>query len=678
MVSRHRNKARQLGFNRQPNWRRRQRARALELLESRALLAVQTLPDLHVLPSHLGDYQVTVENGATLLRFSTAMANRGQGAFEIRGAEPPQVVGEQELVSQRIYSDDGTFSDRPAGTFEYHADHGHIHYNGFAQYQLLARGANDEIGDVVASGEKTSFALLDLLHYEPTLPGSPPTSAYSGGGRVQGISVGWADVYNRELPGQSIDITGVSAGDYWLVVEADPDNAIFEADEANNVTRIPITIRVQDLPFDGLEIVNSTPRGATAGPVNRLQVTFSEPVAPETFTRQDITFTGDGAPIEIDGITPVPDTNNTQFDITYPVQNSIGTYTMGIGPNITAADGDILDSNRNRTGGESEDTYFAIFAITEPQMIAGPTSTGYRAVAPAAGTGIDLTPGMPGVSAMLDNVDDSMGSIDLSGNTFQFFGETYTGENQLFVSSNGIVSFGQGTAEFTNTDLANELPPMIAALWDDWRTDVDAQDQVLYRFDDLDGDEVADRLVIEWNEVRNVGALQSPVSFRVALELNTGARAGNILLEYADVIVGDGGFDNGRQATVGARGSAGPDALLVGFNTDIPQVHNGAAILISRPSSPVGDLNGDQIVDALDAGLMFQQWSNGGSADLNNDGIVDALDAGMLFEQWTGDSVPVQSSAAHAAAPVSGATSEVRRLAQRRRDIDEAIASLFG
>ena len=47
------------------------------------------------------------------------------------------------------------------------------------------------------------------------------------------------------------------------------------------------------------------------------------------------------------------------------------------------------------------------------------------------------------------------------------------------------------------------------------------------------------------------------------------------------------------------------------------------------------DLNGDQVVNGLDLGLLFADWGLGNSpADLNLDGRVDGADMGMMFAHW--------------------------------------------
>jgi len=53
------------------------------------------------------------------------------------------------------------------------------------------------------------------------------------------------------------------------------------------------------------------------------------------------------------------------------------------------------------------------------------------------------------------------------------------------VNSNGLITFGSGTTAYINTDLA--ISPSQAAIvlrWDDWRTDVNTADRVLYRLDE--------------------------------------------------------------------------------------------------------------------------------------------------------------------------------------------------
>lgn len=70
-------------------------------------------------------------------------------------------------------------------------------------------------------------------------------------------------------------------------------------------------------------------------------------------------------------------------------------------------------------------------------------------------------------------------------------------------------------------------------------------------------------------------------------------------------------------------------------------------------SEIAGDINGDGMVDAADAGFIFGNWGTvppgDVTADLNDDGFIDAADAGILFGQWTGD-----SSAAAVPEPRSG------------------------
>jgi len=91
-----------------------------------------------------------------------------------------------------------------------------------------------------------------------------------------------------------------------------------------------------------------------------------------------------------------------------------------------------------------------------------------------------------------------------------------------------------------------------------------------------------------------------------------------------------------------------PAGLPVGLTTvngtllvsdeDVPGEGDGTllfsvAITVGGSSNPA-DLNGDQIVNALDLAILLSQWGNPGSADLDNSGSVDGPDLARLLGAW--------------------------------------------
>jgi hypothetical protein len=164
------------------------------------------------------------------------------GDLYVYGVLPAHEDGSQDVM-QRVFRSDGSYTDRPAGRFVFHPEHNHIHLEDWAQYRLRKVTAGDGVGDIVAEGEKTSFCLRDSRMYDATLPNFRARSRYNEcEGQVQGVSVGYEDVYLKNLPGQWIDITGLPSGQYWLESVVDPDDHILEADETNNVERVRVTI----------------------------------------------------------------------------------------------------------------------------------------------------------------------------------------------------------------------------------------------------------------------------------------------------------------------------------------------------------------------------------------------------------------------------------------------------
>lgn len=240
-----------------------------------ATLADDMLPDISLMTGDLADAYISTSNselpaGARGLRFSTASVNWGVGRYEIRGGE---IVGNTQVVRQRVYRTDGTFWDRLAGTFSYHPSHGHIHFDNWTQFKLRQVTAGNGVGNVVAVGAKTSFCILELRHADSSMPGHNDPPGYSSCGQLQGLRPGWADIYGASLSGQVIDITGVPDGIYWLEGVVDPDNLVLESNENNNTVRVqvaigPIPNAVPDAfeDNDSIAVVNGRPEGAPNSP----------------------------------------------------------------------------------------------------------------------------------------------------------------------------------------------------------------------------------------------------------------------------------------------------------------------------------------------------------------------------------------------------------------------------
>jgi hypothetical protein len=203
---------------------------------------VDVLPDIICREDDLYDHDVTVVNERTLLRLSNATANVGASKLYLYGVTPANPDGTQDVM-QRVWRNDGTFHDRLAGQFVYHPSHNHIHFEGWAIYRLREILFGGGVGPIVAEGQKTSFCVLDLEIYDDTLPGFSPVREFTTcSTTVQGMSIGWADIYGKTLSGQNIDVTDVPDGTYWLEAEVDPDGLILESDDTNNATRVVVTL----------------------------------------------------------------------------------------------------------------------------------------------------------------------------------------------------------------------------------------------------------------------------------------------------------------------------------------------------------------------------------------------------------------------------------------------------
>ncbi len=256
-------------------------------------LAAPLLPDLFpwaVSGTYLHDAYLESSGGRRLLRFSSAVANRGRGALEVRGT--PDANGNGDAV-QRIYDSEGGFEEVFAGRFEFsgHDGHNHIHLADFAAYRMRAVADGNRLGPVIRTSEKVSFQLFDNALFDGSLPGAPGTGVYFRQEQVsnnpQGISVGWADVYAHTLGDQWIDVTGLAPGLYWLEVEVDPRRNLRESSVSNNREWIKVRLEAGDGDVDTFDDTPSSepaiPKTADGAPTPNPWVAGAHGSAPMRF-----------------------------------------------------------------------------------------------------------------------------------------------------------------------------------------------------------------------------------------------------------------------------------------------------------------------------------------------------------------------------------------------------------
>lgn len=174
------------------------------------------------------------------LHFSNTIANLGPGHLQVRG----RVVNGQTQAIQEIIDDYGRIkATKSIGYFVYHPTHEHFHIDQVARYRLTRYSPT---GTVVREASKVTFCLMDS--YVERYPA--PTSRYRYCDEVlQGITRNWKDVYTANLPGQSLDVSGLSAGEYYLTTTTDPTYKFVDANRGNNLAWIKIYLDANNASY---------------------------------------------------------------------------------------------------------------------------------------------------------------------------------------------------------------------------------------------------------------------------------------------------------------------------------------------------------------------------------------------------------------------------------------------
>jgi hypothetical protein len=158
--------------------------------------------------------------------------------------------------------------------------------------------------------------------------------------------------------------------------------------------------------------------------------------------------------------------------------------------------------------------------------------------------------------------DGYVGPVNIGFN-FPFYENSYSG---IYIGSNGFLSFGGGSGDYSNDPIPNSSSPnnIIAPYWDDLSPQYGS---VYYYRDTLN-----DRFIVSFNEVENWNYGGS-LTFEAILD-----PSGQIMFQY-DVM--DPGNDNLYENTIGIEDAAGTDGLQVVYNS--VYVHNYLAVRITTP-----------------------------------------------------------------------------------------------
>lgn len=189
------------------------------------------------------------------LRFTAGPHNVGEGHFDLRFPILDRAINDRDRLvemTQVVHHDDGTSTERDAGSYEYHATHGHYHYTDILFYELLSV---DEAAGTVAPagvGHKSGFCPADQGYgdweafdqdEQGALGAEQSGSCFAiAGDGAMGITAGWGDFYRWQRPGQFVDFSGQPDGTYVVRATVDVLDNVRETDDTDNASYALLSI----------------------------------------------------------------------------------------------------------------------------------------------------------------------------------------------------------------------------------------------------------------------------------------------------------------------------------------------------------------------------------------------------------------------------------------------------
>ena len=177
-----------------------------------------------------------VEGAYTVVRFSTQTENRGPVSM-VLGAP----VDCATIFAKALCSPNGWHAISPHA-FRLWTLPGYDNWVKNRDLSLVITGTKNETllkaalasGELLKTNRKLWYDFEDYTHYDKSR--GPSKALFTD--EFQGLSPGWADIYNAKGFGQFIIIDGVPKGQYMIEVQINPDHVLPESDYKNNSTGV--------------------------------------------------------------------------------------------------------------------------------------------------------------------------------------------------------------------------------------------------------------------------------------------------------------------------------------------------------------------------------------------------------------------------------------------------------
>jgi hypothetical protein len=203
-------------------------------------VGVPLIPD--IAPGPPQDARMTREDGRWLIRFTTFLANVGDGDFVLRATRSK---GGWRVDQDVLYSESGAKVYSTRARLVWGGDgHDHWHVERIAIGRLAPFGKDGRPPENDGRGltdTKVGFCYYDHSRLADDAAQNVVYSHEACGKRDSttigmGLTVGWMDIYGSKLPGQEIDVTDVPDGRYRLWINLDSNHWFREERRGNNVT----------------------------------------------------------------------------------------------------------------------------------------------------------------------------------------------------------------------------------------------------------------------------------------------------------------------------------------------------------------------------------------------------------------------------------------------------------